>query len=135
MTPIEFETHLDQYGSNLDHWPTSLRAQASAVINENPTVKSLLQRQEAIEKQLKLINDKAPSYLQNKIIGQIETTEPMDRLLNWLSLSFARTAIALVLPIATGMVLGGMFGSEAQLQTEVDTISYTQYLLESENEI
>ena len=59
----------------------------------------------------------------------------MDRLLNWLSLSFARTAIALVLPIATGMVLGGMFGSEAQLQTEVDTISYTQYLLESENEI
>jgi len=135
MTSIEFETHLDQYGSNLDHWPTSRRAQASVVINENPTVKSLLQRQEAIEKQLRLIDDKAPSYLQNKIIGQIETTEPMDRLLNWLSLSFARTASALVLPIATGMVLGAMFGSEAQLQSKVDTISYTQYLLESENEI
>ena len=85
--------------------------------------------------QLRLFNDKAPSQLQNRIISQIETTEPMDHLLSWLSFSFARTAIALLLPIATGMVLGGMFESEAQLQSEVDTISYTQYLLESENEI
>ncbi len=42
MTPIEFETHLDHYGSNLDHWPTSLRAQASAIINENPKIQKLI---------------------------------------------------------------------------------------------
>ena len=135
MTSSEFETHLDHYGANLDNWPISLRVEAYAVVAEKPLVKSLLQRQDAIEKQLTQINEKAPSYLQRRILGQIETMEPMDRFMNWLSFSFARTAIALVLPIATGMILGGMFGSEEQLRSDLDTISYTQYLLENENEI
>ncbi len=135
MTPIEFETHLDQYGSNLDHWPKTVRAQASAVIKENPQLTSLLHSQAAIENQLRLLDEKAPSHLKGNILGQIEPTEPMDRVVNWLSFSFTRTAIALLLPIATGIGLGGMMDPEEQLQSELDTISYTQYLLESENEI
>ena len=135
MTSSEFETYLDRYGANLGNWPISLRVEAYAVVAKKPVVKSLLQRQDAIEKQLTQINEKAPSYLQRRILGQIETMEPMDRFMNWLSFSFARTAIALVLPIATGMILGGMFGSEEQLRSDLDTISYTQYLLENENEI
>jgi hypothetical protein len=135
MTPIEFETRLDQYGSNLEHWPKTVRDQASIVIREKPQLKKLLYRQAAIENELRVSDLKAPSYLKDKILGQIEPRESMDLFVNWLSFSLARTAIALLLPIATGMSLGSMMNSEEPLQSDMDTISYTQYLLESENEI
>ena len=135
MTPIEFETRLDQYGSNLDYWPKTVRDQASIVIREKPQLKNLLYRQAAIENELRASDLKAPSYLKDKILGQIEPRESMDLFVNWLSFSLARTAIALLLPIATGMSLGSLMNSQEPLQSDMDTISYTQYLLESENEI
>ena len=135
MTHTEFENFLDRYGSNIDDWPEIYQSQASVLVQETPHLRSLLLRQATIENQIQLMNKKAPSSLRRKIVNQIKTTEPMDVFINWLSFSLVRTTIALIVPVFIGMGLGSVVGSGEHLQSEMDTISYTQYLLESEYEI
>ena len=85
----------------------------------------------------------APAHLVGRIMANLDGAEdldPFERLLRWLTASYARGALAIAAPLALGIALGTLAPTEADYEAELlaiaeqGSIVFVDSLMEYEND-
>lgn len=133
MNEKEFLEYLEIYGADISSWPQNLRQNATAAIERNPAIRSLLRQEEDFEKILnsREVEMHSPD-LQNRIIAsartntiQLKNAKSLWNYLNeiFISLNLPKPALSAGIVIIIGIMLGYLIDNSqiANFQDESDS--------------
>ncbi len=119
---------LDRWGSDLDLWPIIAANEAKTLMASSPEATRLVQEFVALESELaKLREHQATPGLDVKILAELPTRDGVQRIVDWLSASLWRPALAAAIPLALGFILGITIPEEdSQLADELSLLVFSE---------
>ena len=98
---------LDRWGSNLDTWPRAAAAKAKLLVATSPEATRLMRETVSLELELAQLREhRATHGLDAKILAELPVRDGLQRVVDWLTSTLWRPALAAAVPLVLGFILG-----------------------------